>query len=179
MAESTVSNLAVFDKGKELNFIEQNGEILFAAEEVGRYLGYTNPAISVNTLYQRNQNELKHYATCIKLMQVDGKLRETRAFTEEGVYILSMLARTNQAKKFRARVALLIRRLRLERAAQAIELAREAGYRQGLDEARALPAVRAQHQAGYLAGLKEGQRLQRRQDGLAVTERALCGAFSS
>lgn len=53
------------------------------------------------------------------------------------------------------------------------ELAREAGYRQGLDEARALPAVRAQRQAGYLAGLKEGQRLQRRQDGLAVTERAL------
>lgn len=128
MADKTVSDLAAFDKGKQLNFIEENGEILFTAEEVGRHLGYGNPAISINTLYQRNQNELKHYATCIKLMQVDGKLRETRAFSEEGVYILSILARTNEAKKFRARVALLLRRLRRERTAQALELARQAGY---------------------------------------------------
>lgn len=142
MAVNTVSDLAVFDKGKQLQFIEENGEILFTAEEVGRHLGYGNPAHSISNLYQRNQSELKHYATIIKLMTVDGKLRETRAFSEEGVYILSMLARTNEAKKFRARVALLLRRLRRERAAQALELARQAGYAQGLDEARALPAAR-------------------------------------
>lgn len=142
MAVNTVSDLAVFDKGKELNFIEENGEILFTAEEVGRHLGYGNPAEAINRLYQRNQSELKHYAVSVKLTGTDGKSYERRAFSEEGVYILSMLARTNEAKKFRARVALLLRRLRRERAAQALELARQAGYAQGLDEARALPAAR-------------------------------------
>ena len=41
-------------------------------------------------------------------------------------------------------------------------LAREAGYQQGLDEARSLPAMQAERQAGYLAGLREGQRLWQR-----------------
>lgn len=142
MAVNTVSDLAVFDKEKQLNFIEENGEILFTAEEVGRHLGYGNPADSINLLFRKNQNELKHYAVTIKTIATDGKSYETRAFPEEGVYILSMLARTNEAKKFRARVALLLRRLRRERAAQALELARQAGYAQGRDEALALPAAR-------------------------------------
>lgn len=171
MADNTVSQLMPFDKGKNLNFIEENGEILFTAEEIGSHLGYGKPAVSVNLLYQRNQKELKHYATCIKLMQVDGKFHETRAFTEEGVYIISMLARTNEAKKFRARVALLLRRLRRERQEAALELARQAGYAQGRDEARSLPAMQAERKAGYLEGMKEGQRLQKRRDGLTALVR--------
>lgn len=65
-------------------------------------------------------------------MQVDGCLREVRCFTEEGVYILSMLAQTPQARDFRARLARLLREIRERRVA----LARESGYLQGLDEAR-------------------------------------------
>lgn len=172
MAVNTVSDLAVFDKGKELQFIEENGEILFTAEEVGRHLGYGNPAEAINRLYQRNKSELKHYAVSVKLTGTDGKSYERRAFSEEGVYILSMLARTNEAKKFRARVALLLRRLRRERAAQALELARQAGYAQGLDEARALPAAKLERQAAYLSGMKEGKRLAERRDGLRLVTRA-------
>lgn len=169
MAESTVSQLTPTINENGLNFVESNGQILFSSEEIGRQLGYRSPAKSINILFNRNQKELAGYAVGIKLMSTDGKFYEIRHFTEEGVYILSMLANTPQARDFRAKLARLLRNIRERR----IELAREAGYRQGLDEARALPAVRAQHQAGYLAGLKEGQRLQRRQDGLAVTERAL------
>lgn len=172
MAVNTVSDLAVFDKGKQLNFIEQNGEFLFAAEEVGRHLGYGNPADSVNLLFRKNQTELKHYAVAIKTIATDGKAYETRAFSEEGVYILSMLARTNEAKKFRARVALLLRRLRRERNEQALELARESGYQQGLKEARALPAAKAESQAAYLEGMKEGKKLAERRDGLRLILRA-------
>ena len=169
MAESTVSQLTPTINENGLNFVESHGQILFSSEEIGRQLGYRSPAKSINILFNRNQKELAGYAVGIKLMSTDGKFYEIRHFTEEGVYILSMLANTPQARDFRAKLARLLRNIRERR----IELAREAGYRQGLDEARALPAVRAQHQAGYLAGLKEGQRLQRRQDGLAVTERAL------
>lgn len=50
-------------------------------------------------------------------------------------------------------------------------LAREAGYRQGLDEARSLPAMQAERKAGYLEGMKEGQRLQKRRDGLTTLVR--------
>ena len=53
------------------------------------------------------------------------------------------------------------------------ELAREAGYRQGRDEALGLPAVQAQRQEGYLAGLQEGRKYRRKHDGLALLTRAL------
>ena len=154
MAVNTVSDLTVFDKGKRLKFIEEKGEILFTAEEIGRQLGYGDPAKAIHSLFQRNQNELKHYATTLNLRVVDGKTREVRAFTEEGVYILSMLARTNTAKQFRARVALLLRRLRRERMEAALELAREAGYAQGRDEALGLPAVREARAEGAAAMLE-------------------------
>lgn len=157
MADTTVSNLTPFDKGKSLDFIEQNGVILFTAEEIGRHLGYGSPAEAINRLFQRNQNELKHYSNSVKLTAVDGKLRETRAFTEEGVYILSMLARTNEAKKFRARVALLLRRVRREHAERMAELARQSGYAQGLAEGQSAPAVQIAAQKAYLEGLTEGQ----------------------
>lgn len=141
MAETAVSNpasvvqpanpeasLIPFDSGPELDYIEQDGQVLFTAEEVGRHLGYANPAHAIHKIYRQNQAELKHYSTETKTVSVDGKLRETRAFTEEGVYILSMLARTNEAKRFRARVALLLRRVRREREERMIELARQAGF---------------------------------------------------
>lgn len=173
MAENTVSTLVPFDKGEQIHFIEENGTILFTAEEVGRHLGYGDPAHAINRLFQRNQNELKLYATCVKVTQVDGKLRETRAFTEEGVYILSMLARTNKAKLFRAKVALLLRRVRQERQQRDIELARESGYRQGREEALALPASRDLMERIRLEGVEEGRRLQKRRDGYTQTMKAI------
>ena len=56
---------------------------------------------------------------------------------------------------------------------QRTELAREAGYLQGKDEALSLPMVQAECKAGYLSGLTEGQRYRRKRDGLALLTRAL------
>lgn len=53
------------------------------------------------------------------------------------------------------------------------ELAREAGYLQGKDEALSLPVVQAERKTGYLEGLREGQRYRRKHDGLALLTRAL------
>lgn len=53
------------------------------------------------------------------------------------------------------------------------ELAREAGYQQGRDEALALPAMQAERKAGFLAGLKEGRAYRRKRDGLALLTQAL------
>ena len=56
---------------------------------------------------------------------------------------------------------------------QRAELAREAGYLQGKDEALSLPVVQAERKAGYLSGLTEGQRYRRKRDGLALLTRVL------
>ena len=39
------------------------------------------------------------------------------------------------------------------------ELARQAGYQQGLNEAQSLPAMEAERKKGYLSGLREAQRI--------------------
>lgn len=132
MATNTLSDLAPFDNGNLLNCLEKNGEILFSAEKIGRHLGYAYPAKSINNIYLQNQKELKHYSVGIKTVQTDGKAYATRAFSEEGVYIISMLARTQNAKRFRAKVALLLRRLRRAQQEELLALAREAGQREAL-----------------------------------------------
>lgn len=66
MATNTLSDLAPFDNGNPLNYLEKNGEILFSAEEIGRGLGYAYPARSINNLYLQNQKELKHYSVNIR-----------------------------------------------------------------------------------------------------------------
>lgn len=169
MAVTTISQVTSLINENGLKFLDHEGKILFSSEEIGRNLGYKNPSKSINILFSRNQKELAGYSTGIKLMQVDGCLREVRCFTEEGVYILSMLANTPPARDFRAKLARLLREIRERR----VELAREAGYLQGKDEALSLPVVQAERKAGYLSGLTEGQRYRRKHDGLALLTRAL------
>lgn len=61
----------------------------------------------------------------------------------------------------------------LERAAleNQAELAREAGYLAGRQEALCLPVMEAERKSGYLEGLKEGKKLAERNDRLKVLEK--------
>ncbi len=140
MADNRVSQLTPIVNENGLKFIENNGQILFSSEEIGRQLGYAKPSKSINILFNRNQRELKGYAVGIKVMSTDGKSYEVRHFTEEGVYILSMLANTPRARDFRFMLAKLLREIREHRVA----LARESGYAQGLDAGRAATAPQLQ-----------------------------------
>lgn len=97
---------------QEIAYIEKDGQFLFSAEEIGKQLGYSNPARSVSNLFNRNSFELLNYSVVIKTVTTDGKAYDKRHFTEEGVYILSMLANTEQARDFRRRVAELLKTLR-------------------------------------------------------------------
>lgn len=101
---------------QEIAYIEKDGQFLFSCLEIGKQLGYSNPYKAVNNLFNRNSLELLNYSTILKLRTVDGKEREVRHFTEEGVYILSMLANTEQARDFRRRVAELLKTLRQSKA---------------------------------------------------------------
>ena len=97
MAENSVSQLTPIINENGLKYVEHEGRILFSSEEIGRQLGYAKPSKSINILFNRNQRELEGYARHIKMMCRDGQDRETRCFTEEGVYIISMLANTPRA----------------------------------------------------------------------------------
>lgn len=99
---------------KEKEIIMYDNIICMTAESIGRALGYATPKESVLKIYQRNQDELDNYSVKVKMTSTDGKSYNQRFFTEEGIYIISMLANTDKAKKFRAELANLLKQKRLE-----------------------------------------------------------------
>lgn len=108
----------------EKKIIMQDGIICMNAESIGRALGYVTPKEPVLKIYQRNQDELDNYSIKVKLTSVDNKDRFQRVFTEEGIYIISMLANTSKAKAFRAELAKFLKQKRLE----ALQEAKAQGY---------------------------------------------------
>ena len=108
----------------EKEIIMQDGIICMNAESIGRALGYLEPRKSVLKIYERNKDELDTYSTTVKLTSVDNKDRFQRVFTEEGIYIISMLANTDKAKAFRRELAAFLKQKRLE----ALQEAKAQGY---------------------------------------------------
>lgn len=99
---------------KEKDIIMYDNIICMTAESIGRALGYAAPKDSIFKIYHRNKEELDSYSVMVKLSTTDGKSYNQRVFTEEGIYIISMLANTDKAKKFRAELANLLKQKRLE-----------------------------------------------------------------
>ena len=167
MADANLPAPAPFINVCGLKYVEHDGKILFSTKEIGYQLGYKNPYKAINNIYNRNQKELRGYTTILKLRIDDGREYEMRHFTEEGVYIISMLANTPTAQNFRALLARLLRQIREQR----VELARAEGYARGRAEAVALPALQAERKKGYLDGLRDGKRLAQKNDRLAALEK--------
>lgn len=109
---------------KEKDIIMQDGIICMNAESIGRALGYSEPRIAINKIYNRNQDELDNYSVVTKMTSTDGKAYNQRVFTEEGIYIISMLANTDKAKAFRRELAAFLKQKRLE----ALQDAKAQGY---------------------------------------------------
>jgi prophage antirepressor-like protein len=133
---SIEQQLSLFE-GRPVQFIEKDGQIWFTAEEIGSHLGYSDPKDDVNRLFNKNKEELEPYSTTTKLVAVDGRSREKRIYSEEGVYLLTMLARTDKAREFRSRVARLLRQIRQRR----LELARQTGQQEAIEAFTSLTAT--------------------------------------
>lgn len=104
----------------EKDIIMRDGIICMNAESIGRALGYVTPKESVLKIYQRNQDELDNYSVKVKMTSTDGKAYNQRVFTEEGIYIISMLANTDKAKAFRAELAKFLKQKRQEALNEAV-----------------------------------------------------------
>lgn len=146
------SQLHLFEHAP-IRFIDRDGEPWFTAEEIGKQLGYANLGDDVNRLYLKNQEELDAFSTTAKLAAVDGKAREMRVFNEEGVYLLTMLARTDKAREFRARLAKMLREMRAQRLAMARSEGRKEGVRALLTLTPAQSSIAHQAMRYYSMGL--------------------------
>ena len=91
----------------------ENEDIFMTSEQLGKALKYSTPRESVNKLVSRNEY-LKDidFSGEVAMTSTDGKTYNTRVFTEDGIYEVTMLAKTNKAKEFRAWVRNVLKGLR-------------------------------------------------------------------
>ncbi len=124
---------------EQVNYIERDGELWFTFNDIAKGLGYSNPK-KIYELYNRHRDELEEFSMTVSLAGVvpssgtgavpklgttDGKSYNTRIFSEEGLYLICMFARTEKAKEFRRRVAKFLRWYRRRQLELAIEVGKK------------------------------------------------------
>jgi prophage antirepressor-like protein len=91
-------------------------QIVMTAEQLGMALEYSTPRESINKLVSRNEYlRQPEFSTEVKMTSIEGGReveRSNRVFTEDGIYEVTMLAKTEKAKEFRAWVRKILKALR-------------------------------------------------------------------
>lgn len=87
-------------------------EMFMTAEQIGNCLGYQYARESINKLVSRNEYLKDKEFSCEVILTSEAGERKTRLFTEDGIYEVTMLAKTEKAKKFRAFIRKLLKSLR-------------------------------------------------------------------
>ena len=96
----------------QADIYQKNNEPYMTISQLAECLGYRDRK-SVEKIVERNAY-LKHkeFSVTDKMSATDGKQYNTRIFTEDGIYEITMLAKTEKAKEFRAWVRKLLKSLR-------------------------------------------------------------------
>lgn len=95
--------------GMTIEAYDHHGQPWLTSDQVGTALGYSDAQRSISNLYNRNADEFTDEMSCvINLMsQLDARrpgqreAHEVRLFSPRGCWLLGMLARTDNAKRFR------------------------------------------------------------------------------
>lgn len=96
----------------ECDIYSNEKEMFMTSTQLGECLGYNNPRKSISNLVNRFEYlKEKDFSGVIKLGTPSGE-QETRVFTEDGIYEVTMLAKTEKAKEFRAFIRKLLKSLR-------------------------------------------------------------------
>nr|WP_279197187.1 Bro-N domain-containing protein [Ralstonia mannitolilytica] len=69
--------------------------------QIGNALAYSDGAVAVAKLYERNADEFTEEMTQVVELDTAGGRQPVRIFSPRGCYLLGMLARTERAKAFR------------------------------------------------------------------------------
>lgn len=100
------------------SFIERDGNFWMTARDISVALGYADQTKVIN-LHNRHSQQFQEFTTILKLRGVDGKSREHRIFSEEGIYLIAMYANTPKAREFQIAVAKFLKEQRLNRLKEA------------------------------------------------------------
>ncbi|WP_407384983.1 Bro-N domain-containing protein [Ruminococcus sp.] len=96
----------------QADIYKSGDEPYMTAEQLGSCLGYSHPRENVNKLVQRNPYlKGKGFSSEVKMTSESGA-KKTRVFNEDGIYEVTMLAKTARAQEFRAWVRKLLKSLR-------------------------------------------------------------------
>ncbi len=96
----------------ECDIYSNEKEMFMTTEQLGNCLGYQYARESINKLVSRNEYlKDKEFSAEVKMTSPSGE-QNTRVFTEDGIYEVTMLAKTEKAKEFRAFIRKLLKSLR-------------------------------------------------------------------
>lgn len=96
----------------QADIYKKGEEPYMTAEQLGACLGYSHPRENINKIVQRNDYVRGKEFSCEVKMTSESGAKKTRLFTEDGIYEITMLAKTAKAKEFRAWVRKLLKSLR-------------------------------------------------------------------
>nr|WP_283245870.1 Bro-N domain-containing protein [Ligaoa zhengdingensis] len=97
----------------EADIYSDNKDMFMTINQLAECLGYANGRKGIDTLIDRN-NYLKseEFSVTLKMRATDGKQYNTRLFTEDGIYEVTMLSSQPKAKEFRAWIRSILKALR-------------------------------------------------------------------
>lgn len=95
------------------DFYRQNDEWYMTIAQLADALEYANGRKGIETLIDRNSYlREEEFSVTLKMRATDGKQYNTRIFTEDGIYEVTMLSKTEKAKEFRTWVRKILKALR-------------------------------------------------------------------
>lgn len=99
--------------GIELD-LYRNGdnEIFMTAKQLGEALEYAKTQAIINIVNRNERLKKEEFSVQLNLSSTDGKSYETRLFTEDGIYELTMLSKQPKAEEFRDFIRKLLKGLR-------------------------------------------------------------------
>ena len=112
-----MNNLVLFKsenfQGIECDFWSNgNNEVFMTSEQLGMVLGYSFPREGINKIVLRNEYLKKDEFSAEVRMGSPSGMQTTRVFTEDGIYEVAFLAKTEKAKEFRSWVRRILKGLR-------------------------------------------------------------------
>lgn len=100
-------------EGTTCDIYSDGDEMFMTAKQLGTCLGYQFARESINKLVSKNEYlKEKEFSVEVKLTSTDGKVYDTRVFTEDGIYEVAMLAKTERALVFKTFIRKVLKDLR-------------------------------------------------------------------
>ncbi len=98
--------------GVNCDIYSKDNEVFMTSTQLGEVLGYSEPRKAISKMVERNQYlKDKEFSGVVNLGTPSG-MQETRIFTEDGIYEVTMLSKTETGKKFRKVVRGIVKSLR-------------------------------------------------------------------